>query len=131
MSVVVVSYNTKDLLRQCLAATWAQADEVPLEVWVVDNASSDGSAEMVEREFPRTQVLRNGTNAGFAVANNQALARARGDYLLLLNSDAEPLAGSIAALRDALRDRPTLGVCGPSLWNRDGSRQPSWERALG
>jgi GT2 family glycosyltransferase len=126
VSVVVVSYGTRDLLRSCLAATWAQEAEVQLEVFVVDNASTDGSADMVAREFPRTRLIRNAENRGFAVANNQALAQAAGRYLLLLNSDAEPLPGSIAALRDALRDQPGLGVAGPSLWNRDGSRQPSW-----
>jgi len=125
-SVVVVSYNTRELLAECLQAVRTESTATTVELWVVDNASTDGSAELVEEKFPEVRLIRNARNVGFAAANNQALARAEGELLFLLNSDAVLLPGSLRALQRAFRERPELGLGGPSLWNPDGSRQPSW-----
>jgi hypothetical protein len=95
-------------------------------VWVVDNASADGSADLVSSQFPEVHLVRNDHNAGFAAANNQALRQARGELLLLLNSDAYLRPGSLDAFIEAFDRHPEMGIAGASLWNADGSPQPSW-----
>src|SRR5688572_12391926 len=87
VSVIIVNWNTCDLLRQCLQSVEAETSPAACEVIVVDNASSDSSAAMVRSEFPRITLLVNEENRGFAAANNQAIAIAKGRYVLLLNSD--------------------------------------------
>jgi GT2 family glycosyltransferase len=122
VSVVVVSYNTRAMLDDCLRSV-AASREVVLEVFVVDNASRDGSAEHVAAAFPDVRLIRNPDNRGFAAANNLALRRARGRHLLLLNPDTlvEPL--TIATLSRFLDARPAVGITGPKVLNRDGSLQ--------
>jgi len=124
VSVVIVSYQVRDLLRACLAAVAAQS-EPALETWVVDNASADGSADMVAREFPWARLVRNAENVGFARANNQALARAAGDLLLLLNPDTELPATALAALPRVFARHPRAGAVGLALRDPDGSPQRS------
>ena len=127
VSIVVVSYNTAALLRTCLRSI--RADVGPSrEVFVVDNASTDGSAEVVRTEFPDVRLIGNATNVGFTRANNQALRLARGRYLLLLNPDAELRPGSLAALVDYLDANPGVGVVGPRLYYPDGALQSSRRR---
>ena len=87
VSVVVVSFNTCALLRECLESIRTECADIPHEVFVVDNVSTDGSVEMVEVEFPEVVLIRSDKNLGFGVANNVALEQARGRYLVLLNSD--------------------------------------------
>jgi N-acetylglucosaminyl-diphospho-decaprenol L-rhamnosyltransferase len=119
VSVVVVSYNTRDKLRRCL-----ECIESHHQVVVVDNASSDGSAEMVETEFPHVHLIRNADNVGFGAANNQGIEIARGDLILLLNSDAYAHPGAIDELsRVFLSD--TVIAAGGRLLNPDGSLQES------
>jgi len=126
VSVVVVNWNTKDYLRQCLASVGAGLDaEHQAEVWVVDNASHDGSPAMVRAEFPGAHLIANDDNRGFARANNQALMQANGRYLLLLNSDCKVLGGAISALVRFLDERPQAGMAGCRLLNADGSVQRS------
>lgn len=121
VSVIVVSYNAQDLARACLAS-------IPTgpELLVVDNASTDGCADMVAAEFPGARLMRNIENVGFARANNQALRQANGELVLLLNSDAELRPGCLAALQSAFATHPKLGIAGPRLLNPDGTWQPSW-----
>jgi N-acetylglucosaminyl-diphospho-decaprenol L-rhamnosyltransferase len=126
VSVIVVSYNTRELLAGCLRSVLATHSALSIEALVVDNASADGSPEMVAAQFPEVHLLRNPHNVGFAHANNQALRVASGEFLLLLNSDAALLPGCLAALRAAFAAHEALGICGPSLLNPDGSLQPSW-----
>ena len=87
ISVIIVNFNAKDVLRNCLASLPSSAPMHQMETLVVDNASHDGSVEMARSEFPWATVIANERNLGFSAANNQALQRARGDYLLLLNCD--------------------------------------------
>jgi N-acetylglucosaminyl-diphospho-decaprenol L-rhamnosyltransferase len=87
LSIIIVSWNTKDLLRQCLEHIFKGDPGIPIEVIVVDNASTDGSPDMVKTEFPRVRLLRNAENLGFSKANNLAIPDAAGEYVLLLNSD--------------------------------------------
>ncbi len=125
ISVVVISFNTRDLLRDCLTALRKETEAISNEVFVVDNVSRDGSADMVEKEFPDVKLIRSDVNLGFAAANNKAFRLATGRYVILLNSDAflQPMAlcRSIAAM-DA---DPRIGLGGGRLINLDGSWQAS------
>ncbi len=119
MSVVVVSYNTRDKLRRCLLAV-----EREHELIVVDNASRDGSADMVASEFPDVKLIRNVENRGFGAANNQGLALATRRLKLLLNSDCYADPGAIASLAELFADERVVAA-GGALRNPDGSLQQS------
>lgn len=136
LSVIVVNWNVRERLRRCLAAAFAQTG-VSFEVFVVDNASADGSVAMVLKEFPEAQVIANNRNMGFAAANNAALAQTKGDFVLLLNPDAEPEAGAFAAMVAYMRSHGAVGVMGPHIVGDDGKTQDSvrrfptvWSQAL-
>jgi N-acetylglucosaminyl-diphospho-decaprenol L-rhamnosyltransferase len=126
LSVIVVSYNTRDLLAACLDSVQSARYPGSREVLVVDNASSDGSAEMVAAQYPTCALVRNSENRGFAAANNQALALAAGRLILLLNSDTALTPESLVEMQSAFGAYPDLGIVGPALLNDDHSRQPSW-----
>jgi N-acetylglucosaminyl-diphospho-decaprenol L-rhamnosyltransferase len=126
--VSVVSHRTPALLRHCLESLAAQRAGVDLEVTVVDNDSGDGSAEMVETEFPWVHLIRNARNLGFGAAHNQTIRASSGKYVLLLNSDAAPGPGALRILVDALDLDPRRAVVGPKLRYPDGSVQPSRRR---
>jgi GT2 family glycosyltransferase len=122
VSVVVVSFNTRDVLEACLRALLS-SEGVRLEVFVVDNASTDGSAHTVERRFPAVTLLKSPHNRGFAAANNLAIPRSRGRYILLLNPDTVVERGTVATLAEFLDLRPEVGIAGPRVLNADGSLQ--------
>ncbi len=133
LSILVVNWNTNDLLAGCLKSlaskTWQVATchlpPVTSEYIVVDNASTDGSAAMVRERFPAVQLIENQQNVGFARANNQAICHSRGRYVLLLNSDTVVHGGALAAMVAFMETHPEAGGCGPRLLNGDGSLQPS------
>lgn len=126
LSVVVVSFNTRDLLERCLASVAAEPVGAGAEVWVVDNASADGSAEMVRARFPEVRLLVNDANRGFAAACNQALARVTGEFVLLLNSDAILQPRALGRLLEVLQRQPEVGVVGGQLVDPDGRLQRSY-----
>ncbi len=128
ISVAVVSYNTRELLRACLRSLMArQADgEATLEIIVADNGSDDGSVEMVRAEFPAARVIETGGNIGFGRANNLALQAARGRAFCLLNSDAEVLPGALSQSLAALDTTPEIGLIGGQLLWPDGRLQTSY-----
>ena len=128
LSVVLVNWNTRDLLRTCLASLRAHLPPLAHEIIVVDNGSSDGSTEMVAREFSDVQLVQNGENLGFGRANNVGMARARGEFLLLLNTDACLVDGGVHALVERLRLRPEVGLIGPRLVGANGMLQASAHR---
>jgi N-acetylglucosaminyl-diphospho-decaprenol L-rhamnosyltransferase len=174
LSVIVVSYNTRDLLRECLSSLCLEnLSSLPpttqpffkrgesekgfappptgsprtrgepngggsqkrlrnehnggerLEIIVVDNASSDGSAEMVQREFPDVQLIANAANRGFGAAANQGLKQAKGRYLLVLNADVRAMPGALARLVEFMDTHPEAAACGGQLRYPDGRIQPS------
>ncbi len=125
VSVVIVSFNTRDLLRECLQTVERKADGLAVETIVVDNVSRDGSADMVEREFPQVKVVRSNVNLGFAGANNRAFPLASGRYVVLLNSDAFLRAGALARAVAYMDADPKIGLGGARLVGRDDSWQPS------
>jgi GT2 family glycosyltransferase len=114
------------MLRACLCSLDPRAQEAGLEIVVVDNASADGAADMVAAEFPHVVLIRNPVNAGFARANNQAAARARGEYLFFLNNDTLVPPRALRRLLDFARGRPDAGLIGPRLRDGDGEFQTSF-----
>lgn len=129
LSVVVVSWNVRDLLRRCLLSIIASSQaRLSAQVIVVDNGSTDGSAQMVRREFPDIHLIANTENRGFPAANNQGLAVARGRYILLLNPDTEVIGDALSEMVAFADAHSGVGVVGPQLVNADGSVQPSRRR---
>ena len=128
LSIVIVSWNTKALLRDCLASLRDARLSLDAEIFVVDNASCDGSPELVAAEFPGVTLIRAGANQGFARANNLALKRASGRYWLLLNPDTRVYEGALEALVVALDGAPEAAIAGALLLNSDGTLQKSWAR---
>ncbi|MDI6809514.1 MAG: glycosyltransferase family 2 protein [Candidatus Eisenbacteria bacterium] len=123
VSVIIVNMNTRELLRESLRSVFQSS--VPKEVIVVDNASSDGSVEMVQQEFREVRLIRNNMNERFAKPNNDAMKIARGRYIFLLNSDAALKIMALELLVAYMDKNPNVGMCGPQLLNPDGSIQPS------
>ena len=126
LSVVIVNWNTRELLRQCLTSIHQASVGLAVEVIVVDNASQDGSAELVAAEFPHVGLIRNQTNLGFARANNAAAMQSQGRYLLFLNSDTVVRPDSLRVLIAFLEAHPEVGMVGPRLLGRDGRPQRSY-----
>jgi GT2 family glycosyltransferase len=129
LSVVIVNWNTKDMLRKCLQSLF-QGNTINIEIWVIDNASDDGSVEMVRAEFPRVKLIVNQKNVGFARANNQALAQSTGRYCLLLNPDTVVPACALDNLVQFIEDTPDAGVVGCAQIYPDGRRQATCHRAI-
>lgn len=125
LSAIIVNWNTKRLLRNCLSSVYAQGHGITYEVLVVDNGSSDGSTEMVETEFPQTRLLRNIENVGFAKANNQAIELSKGRYVLLLNSDTVVLDGALQTLVRFMDQYADAGAAGCKLVNEQGALEYS------
>lgn len=128
LSIIIVSWRVKDLLRRCLQSIYNNSNNISLEIFVVDNNSGDETAEMVTSEFPRIHLIVNDKNVGFARANNQALKKAVGDYILLLNPDTEIFAGALEKSISFMQEYPDCGVMGAQLLNPDKSIQPSVRR---
>jgi len=128
LSVIIVNWNVRDLLRRCLHSILANLPACQLEIIVVDNGSTDGSPEMVRTEFPQVHLMANPDNRGFTAANNQGLAVARGRYVLLLNPDTEVVGDALETLVAFADAHPDVGVVGPQLLNPDGTVQSSRRR---
>jgi GT2 family glycosyltransferase len=128
VSVCIANWNCRELLRACLESLHDQPQGVRLETIVVDNASADGAADMVARDFPEVVLQRNAANVGFARANNQAAARARGRYLLFLNNDTVVPAGTLHRLLEYAETHPEVGMIGPRLRGGDGRPQVSYRQ---
>jgi N-acetylglucosaminyl-diphospho-decaprenol L-rhamnosyltransferase len=129
LSIIILNYNTCAHLRVCLHTLLA--DQLPnTEVFVVDNASSDGSGDMVAAEFPTVRLIRSQHNGGFAYGNNQALRLARGEAVLLLNPDTLIQPGAIRQLMTLLQSHPEAGIVGPKLLRPDGSMHLACRRSF-
>src|SRR5437764_13551994 len=128
VSVCVVNWNCRALLRACLRSLRPARQGVRLEVIVVDNGSTDGAGDMVARAFPHVRLIRNPANRGFACANNQAAARARGRYLFFLNNDTVVPPGTLRRLLDYAHAHPQVGMVGPKLRDAQGQAQVSYRQ---
>ncbi len=125
VSVIIVSWNAREYLAQCLASLSPAVCRYPMEIIVVDNASTDGSPEMVQRKYPECRLIRNGSNLGFAKANNVGIRQSAGEYLCLINSDVRVLDSCITRLVEFCETQPEVGMVGPRILGGDGALQPS------
>ena len=125
VSIIIVNWNGKELLRKCLDHVVSTTQQVTYEVIVVDNASSDGSQAMVREAFPSVRLIENSDNCGFARANNQGIVVSQGRYVLLLNSDAFVQENTIDAMVAFMDEHPEGGMSGCKLLFEDGQLQPS------
>ena len=123
VSVIIVNWNVRDFLRDCLRSVYQQTRDIAFEIIVVDNASSDGSVEMLKREFPQVKLLDNSENKGFAAASNQGMAIAKGRYFLLLNPDTVILDNAIAKTVAFADKRSEAAVTACRVLSQDGSLQ--------
>jgi len=123
LTVSIISADNLNLLLPCLRSVFECTHRVTLEVYLVDNASSDGTAEAVKGAFPQVQIIRNDQRRGFSTNNNMVLRQGQGRYLMLLNDDTQVLDGALDRLVEFMDANPQAGVVGSSLLNGDGSRQ--------
>lgn len=125
-SIIIINWNVREFLQKCLLSIYRETKNSSFEVLVIDNASSDGSGEMVQAlNLPHLTLIRNNENRGFAAAVNQGLQQARGEYFLLLNPDTEFQSGTLDKLAVFLKENPRYCVAGCQLLNPDGTVQPS------
>lgn len=130
ISVVIVSYNVRDLLENCLQSLYSALSGITHEVFVVDNRSDDGTVEMVRRRFPQALLIANDENLGFARANNLALAEARGETLLLLNPDTLVQEDTVATMLRFFRENQDVGMAGCRIIKPDGSLEAASRRSF-
>lgn len=129
IAVIIVNWNAREDLRACLTSLYADPKpQVTCDVWVVDNASGDGSAAMVAAEFPEVQLRANTENLGFSKANNQAIQDSDSRYVFLLNSDAAIHSGALDTLAAYADSHPNAAILGPKVLNPDGTLQFSCRR---
>lgn len=129
LSILIVNWNSKDYLRDCLRSIRATCAELAPQIVVVDGGSFDGCGEMLASGFPEVEFVQSQENLGFGRSNNLGFERVRGEILLLLNPDCELRSGAVPALLHALRTFPAAGLVGPRLLNTNGSLQTSCVRA--
>ncbi len=125
LSIVIVNWNTRELLKGCLNSVYAHPPVCAFEIWVIDNASGDGSSAMVQEVFTQVRMINNPVNSGFAYANNLAIRQATGQYVLMLNSDTIAKPGALQALVQFMDEHPEAGACGSRVINPDGTLQVS------
>jgi GT2 family glycosyltransferase len=125
LSIIIVSYNTRDMLRDCLQSVINTTEDISIETIVVDNDSADGSAQMVEEEFPEVQLIANNANLGFAAANNQAYDVCSGSYVLMLNPDVLVRNNAIRRVVKVMKADSSFGAAGCKTLNSDGTIQMS------
>ncbi|MBI5360612.1 MAG: glycosyltransferase family 2 protein [Planctomycetes bacterium] len=125
ISIIIVNYNTRDFIEKCLLSIYSRRHKASFEVFVVDNASNDGSVEMVRDKFPSVNLTANPQNTGFGAANNIAMKKSSGEYILLLNSDAELTDYALDNCVDFMRNHPACGIMGGKLLYPDGTTQVS------
>jgi len=130
LSVVIVNYNVRVFLENALTSVIKAMEKIDGEVFVVDNASDDGSVEMVRQKFPRVKLIVNDRNLGFAAANNRALEKCRSDFVLLLNPDTLVQEDTIQVMIKYLNDHPEAGMAGCKILNPDGSLEPACRRSF-
>jgi GT2 family glycosyltransferase len=125
LSIIIINWNTRELLLECLATIYLTITGVTFEIWLVDNGSSDGSVEAVRRKYTNIHIIQNTKNLGFAAANNLAFKKMMGRYALLLNTDTALTDGAVSELYNFMEKTPTASIACGQLLNPDGSKQNS------
>lgn len=126
LSIVIVNWNTQDLLANCLQSIYGNPPDFEFEVWVVDNASTDQSAAIVRLQFPLVRLIENKTNVGFACGNNQAIKESKSRHVLLLNSDTIVLPQALERMVSFMNENSRAAIAGGKLLNPDGTFQSSY-----
>jgi len=130
LSIIIVSYNVREFLWQALNSIDKATSGLPCEVIVVDNASYDGSVDLVKKHFPQVKLFSNKTNIGFARANNQAIRISKGQYICLLNPDTLVQEDTFSTILEFFKDRQDIGMVGCKVLNPDGSLQLACRRSF-
>jgi GT2 family glycosyltransferase len=130
LSVIIVSFNVKNFLEQCLNSVRSAVEKIEFEIFVVDNNSADGSAEMVIRYFPEVKLIANPINSGFSVANNQPIIKSSGRFILLLNPDTIVGKDTFLKCIDFMKSHPDAGAMGVKMINGEGKFLPESKRAF-
>lgn len=128
VSIIIVSYNSKNFLLQCIDSIYKRLKRCNFEIILIDNDSIDGSQDIVRRRFPGVNLVANKTNVGFAMANNQGLSLARGEFFFLLNPDTEIMSGAIESIISFMNRNPSVGIVGPKLVRSDSTIQSSCKK---
>jgi len=123
LSIVIVNYNVKNLLKKCLESIFKYEKHIEVEAIVVDNNSTDHSQKMLKREFPQVKLLENKRNLGFSAGCNQGIKESQGTYILLLNPDSELTPGGLKTMIDFMDSKPKVGICGPKMMDQGGNLQ--------
>lgn len=130
LSIIIVNFNTKDKLRMCLARVFSSATNFAFEIFVVDNASVDGSAAMVKTEFPPVKLIANDKNSGYSFANNQAIRKSAGKYVLLLNPDVEVSVDTFDKMISFMDNNLSVGISGCKVLKPDGTLDLACRRSF-
>ncbi|HVP36196.1 MAG TPA: glycosyltransferase family 2 protein, partial [Terriglobales bacterium] len=125
LSIIIVSYNVKEFISECLRSIFNSKIQKEFEVIVVDNGSKDKTVKMIRKDFMKVYLIENNENKGFAAANNQGLNKAKGEFVLFLNPDTSVLSEAIEKSMTFLSETPEAGAVGCKILNQDGSLQPS------
>lgn len=125
LTIIIVNWNTRELLDKCLASVYASQTNLKFDVWVIDNQSFDNSIEMIRENYPNTILIKNENNVGFAQANNQAINKSSSEFVMLLNPDTIVDKDVLDGLIGYLEGHPDVGAAGPMLLNPDGTLQES------
>jgi GT2 family glycosyltransferase len=130
VSIIIVSYNVRDFLKQCLISVKEAVKNIECEIFVVDNNSTDGSGDMVKKEFPEVSIILNRINSGFSSANNQAIKEAKGKFVLLLNPDTIVESDTFSKCIGFMNDHPDAGALAAKMVNGEGMYLPESKRAF-
>ncbi|PIR66451.1 MAG: glycosyltransferase family 2 protein [Parcubacteria group bacterium CG10_big_fil_rev_8_21_14_0_10_36_14] len=128
LSIIIVNWNTRQLLEGCLDSIYKNTHNINFDIFVVDNASHDNSAEMVEEKFSQVHLIKNNKNVGFATANNQAIRQATGKYILILNPDTLILSNTIEHALEIIKNYPEIGILGPKTLDKNKNIQKTVRR---
>ena len=130
LSIIIVNYNAGNYLENCLKSVYAETKQIPFDIWVVDNNSEDASVSIIRQNFPQVNLIENKENTGFAIANNQAIGKCTGDYILLLNPDTLILENAIEKTVKFMDENPQTGIAGCKVLNEDGTLQLACRRSI-
>ncbi|MBU1626416.1 glycosyltransferase [bacterium] len=130
LSIIIVNWNTKKFLDDCLESIYRTTTGISFEIYVIDNDSKDGTSAMVREKYPRVKFIQNKTNEGFAKANNRGIKKSKGDFVLLLNPDTLLMGNPLATIVDYMKNHEDVGICGCKVLNKDGSIEPACRRGI-
>ncbi|MFA6254554.1 MAG: glycosyltransferase family 2 protein [Patescibacteria group bacterium] len=128
LSIIIVSWNVKKLLKECLLSIFKHQGKLEFEIIVADNASNDGTVEMIKKEFTQVKLIPNSNNLGFATANNQGILKSQGQFILALNPDTKIIKDALQKMVDFMKRNPQIGIAGCKHLNPDWTLQPSVRR---